>query len=164
MLKLLTPHMVPASEIDAFVKEFKDSGATAIPGGAGVINMTGREFLRKRPWLKYENNFCFFTMNEIDEIVGCIRLSTTINEESIRTGAYNIEYSIRPSYRNRGYGTEQLSLGLKWLQSFCSGSIVHLAVKCDNVASNRTARAAGGTEITTREDGLTVWEFRLREV
>lgn len=164
MLKLLAPHMVPASEIDAFIKEFRDSGATDIQGGAGSINMTGKEFLSKRPWLKYQNNFCFLTMNEIDEIVGCIRLSTTINEESIKTGAYNVGYSIRPSYRNRGYGTEQLRLGLKWLQSFCPGSIVHLAVKCDNLASNRTAKAAGGTELTTRADGLTVWEFHLREL
>lgn len=164
MLKLLAPHMVPVSEIDAFIKEFRDSGVTDIPGGAGVSKMTGKEFLRKRPWLKYQDSFCFFTMNEIDEIVGCIRLSTTVNEESIKTGAYNIGYSIRPSYRNRGYGTEQLRLGLKWLKSYCPGSIVHLAVKCDNLASNRTAKAAGGTELVTREDGLTVWEFQLKEM
>lgn len=163
MVKLVSPHMLRAADIDAFGKEYKQFASVSVPSGHKIPDMTGAEFLHKRPWREYADNFCFFAMNEIDEVIGIIRLTPTINDDSIKAGTYNIGMAISPSYRVRGYGTEVLGMGLKWLQSFCQGDTAYCAVKCDNDAANRTARAAGGREVTTRTDGFTVWEFRLHE-
>lgn len=164
MLKLLPPHMLSATEIEAFVAEFRKAGEYRVPGGAGVGDMSGEEFLLMRPWLNYPLSYCFFAMNEIDEVIGVIRLTTALNEDSVKTGMYHIGLSVKPTYRQRGYGAELLRTGLKWLRSICEGSIAYCATKCEDEASMRTVEAAGGQLVRTRDDNAMVWWFDLREV
>lgn len=158
MLKLCPPTTIPILELEKYVAEFNGQ---LIPGACGLKKYGAQAYMKHRAWMNYASNFDFFTLNELDEIVGNIRLSLVVDEQSVRSGAYNIGYSIRPSMRGRGYGKEQLKLGLLWLKAYSLTGTARLAANVDNVASNRTAQACGGILAETRADGLNVWEFNL---
>lgn len=158
MLKLVAPTMLPVTGLEKYVQEFAGS---AIHGADCLRKHGAHIYLEHRDWMNYPSNFNFFTLNELDQIVGNIRLSLVVDEQSVRSGAYNIGYSIRPSMRGRGYGKEQLKLGLLWLKAYSLTGTARLAANVDNVASNRTAQACGGILVCTRADNLNVYEFDL---
>lgn len=160
-LKLVPPHALSAEAIDDFAVEYQNYAAVCVPSAELLPTMSGKEFLRTRPWLAYVNNFCFFSINEVDEIVGVIRLTCTNATISTNAAAYNIGMAIRPSHRGLGYGKEQLRLGLDWLRSFYTKNRVYVATKVANEIINKTVIAVGGSKVTTRSDGFTIWEFNL---
>ena len=83
----------------------------------------------------------YFAVNEEDIIVGIIDLRHTLNDFLKNFG--NCGYSVRPSYRKRGYATEMLrqilevakEAGMKELQ---------LSVERDNIPSIKTITRNGG--------------------
>ncbi|EKU93429.1 Predicted acetyltransferase [Alloiococcus otitis] len=76
------------------------------------------------------------------EMVGIVNLRHRLNEGLLYDGGH-IGYSIRPSYRGRGYGKKILSLCLDQARAIGLTSVL-LTVKTDNMASIRVVKANGG--------------------
>ena len=83
----------------------------------------------------------FFAVDERDEIVGIIDLRHTLNDFLKDLG--NCGYSVRPSQRRKGYGTEMLRLLRKAAAQAGMGEL-YLSVERDNKPSVKTIVKNGG--------------------
>lgn len=135
MLLLVPPSLVEAKKIEEFRQEFLNA-QEKIHGGEGLRKCESAErWLNERPWLAWPNSYQFFTVDrETWEIIGCIRLTTMMTAPAIKQGAFNLGHSIRPSQRRKGYGTQQLRLGLAYLKDLGCTPVM-LAVDKANLAS-----------------------------
>ncbi|MCI8645494.1 MAG: GNAT family N-acetyltransferase [Firmicutes bacterium] len=83
----------------------------------------------------------FFAVDERNEIVGIIDLRHTLNDFLKDLG--NCGYSVRPSQRRKGYGTEMLRL-LRKAAAYAGMGELHLSVERDNEPSVKTIVKNGG--------------------
>lgn len=60
-------------------------------------------------WVPYNT---YWLTNDMNEILGVIRIRTSIDNEYVRKYAGHIGYDISPFHRKQGYGKEILRLGL----------------------------------------------------
>ena len=84
----------------------------------------------------------FYVRGEDDHIVGMINVRLALND-FLRTEGGHIGYSVRPTERNKGYGTRMLREAL----SFCKSiGLCEIIVTCDknNIASASVIKRCGG--------------------
>lgn len=122
----------------------------------GVARIHGSEDLSKfiddMPgwfgWLYTEscrnNSSVMFTVDTtVAGLVGvfCIR---DLTPKGVRNGAYHYGHTVRPDLWNRGYGKEQLQLGMSYIAMRGNKEML-LSVKPYNLASIGAIKAVGGT-------------------
>jgi [ribosomal protein S5]-alanine N-acetyltransferase len=97
------------------------------------------------PWLLHA------VLDEAGELVGRIGCHAPPHDGRVEVGYY-----VRPDARGRGVATAVLAAFTAWLQDRGVGTVV-LAIRPDNTASLRIARAAGFVQVGEQwdeEDGL----------
>lgn len=143
-LFLVTPSAVPMDEIDEFRKEFFDSGLK-IQGCDGLSYATSAyDWLLHGLWVSRGQNIQMFSYStELQQYVGCIRLTPFVPSHMVANLALNVGQSIRPSLWNRGLGTQQLREGLKMLKDLGLQECL-MSVKSGS-ASERVVEKCGGT-------------------
>ncbi|MBR5962412.1 MAG: GNAT family N-acetyltransferase [Clostridia bacterium] len=95
----------------------------------------------------------FFSRRVSDgKLIGCIKIHHTLTE-ALESGGH-IAYGIRPSERGKGYGTQQLALGLEYAKRQQMKQVV-IACDKENKASAKTAMSCGGKLVKEfEEDGI----------
>lgn len=118
-IELLKPTVEMEKMIFEFVSEFKKYKEDIINGCCGLMRYS--DYCE---WIQYigqvENGIMpdriasstFVAIDKLSKsVIGIIDVRHYLNEEHFYSG--HIGYSIRPSYRDKGYGTEILRLGVK---------------------------------------------------
>lgn len=85
----------------------------------------------------------FWLTNMNDEILGVVRIRTSLNHEFVRKFAGHIGYDISPLSRRRGYGMTLLKLALEKAAMINLGKVL-ITCDNDNVASKRIIENNGG--------------------
>ena len=88
-------------------------------------------------------------------VLGFLNLRLRLNDYLLENGGH-IGYSIRPSQRGKGYGKEQLRLGLAEARK---QGLERVLITCDedNEASRRTILSAGGVYENTIDRSQRYW-------
>ena len=100
-----------------------------------------------------------FWLIDDDKFIGRLSLRHELNENLLKMGGH-IGYEIRPSKRNRGYGTEILRLGLEKAKEL---GLQRVLVTCDedNIGSKKIIEHNGGQfENAIEMEGDTVKKLR----
>lgn len=158
-LFLVTPSSVPMEEVDKFRQEFiynnlKIHGCNGLQWATSTYDW----YLH---WLWGGNgaHLQFFSYStELNQYVGCIRLTPTIPPYMVSALGFNVGYSIRPSLWNQGLGTLQLQEGLKVLKDM--GLKECIVSAATGSASERVIKKCGGIELF-RKDSDTVYKIPL---
>jgi len=87
-------------------------------------------------------NFWLTNMN--NEILGVVRIRTSLINESVRIFAGHIDYDISPLSRRRGYGTTLLKLALEKAATMFKLDKVLITCDDDNIASKKIIENNGG--------------------
>ena len=132
-------------------QEYIDFGEKHINGSCGFIHYSNYdEWLQKvRLAQNAETSFVhvpattYFSIRVKDnKIIGTIQLRHSLTEELRKHGGH-IGYGIRPSERQKGYGTQQLELVLMQAKKL---HIPKVMISCDknNIGSGKVAKKNGG--------------------
>ena len=120
MMKLIEPTMEYALQIQAYRKEFVDSGSSM--DGTGAL----RRIENPQEWIEYSNKLknlgtvpeglvpatqYIFVREEDHKIVGMLQIRHYFNDYLEKFGGH-IGYSVAPSERHKGYATQMLGLAL----------------------------------------------------
>ena len=97
----------------------------------------------------------FLSFGETGLPLGFLALRLSLNDKLFVEGGH-IGYSIRPSQRGKGYGKEQLRLGLAEARK---QGLERVLITCDedNEASRRTILSAGGVYENTIDRSQRYW-------
>lgn len=158
-IKLIKPSAEMETKMHELVSEFKENKEYAINGCCGLTRYSDYS-----EWLQYikqvENGLIpdrissstFIAIDKLSKtVVGIIDLRHYLNEEYFYSG--HIGYSIRPSLRCKGYGTEILKLGIEKAKELNIEKLL-LTCKKSNTASQKVIeRNNGMLEKEILEDG-----------
>jgi predicted acetyltransferase len=151
-IHLQKPTLDHEAEIRMYVEEFLAAAdKRQIPGAGGVEDASSySEWVLAKDKLEYRGNISedgvlatqFIALDTEDRIIGFIQLRHRLNE-SLRNIGGHISYSIRPSERRKGYGSEMLRLCLGEAAKL---NITSVLVTCDatNAGSEKVIRTNGG--------------------
>lgn len=149
MLQLIEPVVELKSEFLAMVKEFCASGEEHVHG-IGCIEAADfedsvqrvRKEVRGIDLLEGRVPASTFWLVLDGVVIGTCHLRHTLNDFLENYGGH-IGYSVRPSHRNKGYGTHMLGLALEKAKDL---GIRRVLVTCDddNPASARVIEKNGG--------------------
>ncbi|EFM34686.1 acetyltransferase, GNAT family [Streptococcus sp. oral taxon 071 str. 73H25AP] len=97
----------------------------------------------------------FVLFDDVGRALGFLNLRLSLNDKLFVEGGH-IGYSIRPSQRGKGYGKEQLRLGLAEARK---QGLERVLITCDedNEASRRTILSAGGVYENTIDRSQRYW-------
>lgn len=98
---------------------------------------------------------CFWIADGPD-VVGFLMLRHSIDHEFLRTQGGHIGYSVRPSYRRRGFASRALGLALDEARRLGLERVL-LTCDTDNIASARTIESRGGIFESTYGDKRRYW-------
>lgn len=143
---------VPASpavweQAKAFARACIEAGMTSIPGSAGLY----RYLDNLLDWVDYMytqssacNQLTFFTKDPaVDGFVGVFSIRS-LTADLLLSGGCNYGHTVRPDLRNRGYGREQLYLGMQML-AMLGQNYMLVGVESTNIASLRAVKAVRGS-------------------
>ena len=85
----------------------------------------------------------FLAVNCENVLIGMINIRHTVDEFVLTYGG-QIGYSIRPSQRNRGFGTQMLHLGIEELKRISQEKRMIITVRKNNLPSRKIILANGG--------------------
>ncbi|MCL2352421.1 MAG: GNAT family N-acetyltransferase [Firmicutes bacterium] len=147
-IRLIAPSPEMRPQIEEFIAEFRANGEEWIHGSRGITRYADfAEWLNVTKelsdgWLP-SSTFFAVTLpggGAAGKIVGVTDIRHYLTDETYRHG--HIGYSVRPSERKKGYGTEMLRLALQKAYEF---GILEAAVSCgkDNLASRKVIRRNG---------------------
>ena len=146
----------PTIDMVQAIQEYKDEVLSVDPemnGDGGLDHFNSVE-----SWIEYakkhDEEFVFsdgtvrattlFSLDRSrDRIIGMIDIRHELNDYLFKFGG-NIGYSIRPSERHKGYGKQQLLLGLDYAKSVIGLKRVLITCVNINVASRKIILACGG--------------------
>lgn len=137
------------SDIVDFRNSFIEAGEKHLYGGEGLIHYEDvTKWLADKVY-NYSGNILFASYYA-ERMAGILRVTPSPSEEYIRNGACNIGQSIRPEMRCKGFGTQQLKMGVQLLKMLgVPQPTAH--VSKDNFASRRSVSKAGGVCISETE-------------
>ena len=159
-IRLIAPSPEMRLQAEDFIAEFQRNGEEYIPGSRGVTRFAGfAEWLSAMKemsdgWLPSSTFFAVTLPSSrfAGKIIGVADIRHYLTDEAYRYG--HIGYSVRPSERSKGYGTEILRLAL---QKAYELGILEAVVTCkkDNHASRKVMRRNGMSkkEETAGENG-----------
>ncbi|MBQ2980706.1 MAG: GNAT family N-acetyltransferase [Lachnospiraceae bacterium] len=149
-ISLISVKNVSVDKVMQFRESFLKEGETSINGSRGLHN-----YKEYADWIelvieceKPKNEFLgvqastYFAINEDEEIVGCIELRHSLNENLAIIGGH-IGYSVCPKERRRGYATKMLELVLHEARKLGIEKVL-LTCDVDNIASIKTIIKNGG--------------------
>lgn len=93
----------------------------------------------------------YWLVDSANRIIGTVNIRHRLNERLEFRGGH-ISYYIRPSERNKGYGTRLLSLALNLCRSLGINKVL-ITCKKDNLPSKRVIEKNGGVLISEGADG-----------
>ena len=159
-LILREPNKEDEEQILEIVSEFKKNLEQSIPGSSGIEGyISFDEWLTK---IKYASQKETVTAGRVvstqfvsvricdNKIVGFVNLRHELNDYLLKFGGH-IGASIRPSERNKGYGTEQIKLCVKHCNDLGISDIL-ITCKDWNIASKTSIMNAGGKFENTEVD------------
>lgn len=148
-MKLIEPTLELESDFFAMVEEFKAEGDTSINGigSIDIDDFAASVNLAKRHakgidlpegWVPCST----YWLVRQNRIIGTCSLRHKLND-FLRNYGGHIGYSIRPSERRNGFGTQMLELALEKARSF---GVKRVLVTCDdnNIASTRIIEKNNG--------------------
>lgn len=159
----------------AYIQEFTNCGSQV--NGSGALDRylaTGKGY---DAWLQkvraaadianvpagFVPGFTYFYLREEDEkIIGMINLRLYLNDFLRREGGH-IGYSIRPSERRRGYGTQMLKEALSFFFPLTGGPVI-ISCDRDNPASAGVIKNCGGVleaEFYSENFGEIIQRYRI---
>ena len=146
-MKLIWPSMEYDKAIQAYRREFLDSG-DSMDGGGSL-----RKFERTQDWLdrieanKQSQTQYIYIREEDNKMVGIIQIRHRFNEYLEKYGGH-IGYSVAPSERRKGYATQMLKLVLPECAKL---GIDRVLITClqGNEGSRRTILNNGGVYEST---------------
>ncbi|HSK68079.1 MAG TPA: GNAT family N-acetyltransferase [Candidatus Limnocylindria bacterium] len=156
-LRLAAPSMEHEREILDYRAETLAADGKHLHGSGGLDNLGVAEWLahlerKARPetcpeGLVPDSTF-LCVRGEDGAVVGMLNIRHTLNDYLLQYGGH-IGYSIRPRERGKGYGKEQLRLGLAECKKL---GITRALLTCDerNAASRRVIQSCGGVYEDTR--------------
>jgi predicted acetyltransferase len=169
-LKFEFPSLEREKEAKEFIQEFKDA-KSEINGTGGFDS--SENYLS---WLEKVNKehkgtdisldkvpaTTYFVVRKGDnKIVGMVNIRHKTNEFLEKSFGGHIGYSVRPTERKKGYGTEILKMGLKKLNEMGIDSVL-LGCYGDNIASKKVILKCGGEQIGKSElEGRSSLGFRI---
>ena len=164
-MKLRRPTLEDKDAILEMIAEF-DAANSYMHGGVGSTWKRAKDY---EDWVKFAEQqeaaenlpegwvpaIQFISVDEENHPLGFLALRLLLNEKLFVEGGH-IGYSIRPGERGRGYGQEQLHLGL--IEAKRAGLDFAL-ITCDeeNEASRRTILANGGVYDNTIQGSERYW-------
>ena len=155
---------LPSKDLKEQILQYKEEhfrfGDMSVHGSGGLAYFDDFD-----KWLEHVEEISphtsvFFSRRVSDgKLVGCTKIHHSLTEELMSGG--HIAYGIRPSERQKGYGTEQLALCLEYAKSIKLGQVI-IACDKDNKASARTAINCGGQLIKEfSENGIIKQHYRI---
>jgi len=88
-------------------------------------------------------SYTYWLTNIEDEILGVVRIRTSLNNEFVRKFAGHIGYDIAPLSRRKGYGNTLLKLALQKAAMIKLDKIL-ITCDADNIGSKRIIESNGG--------------------
>ena len=169
---LIRPTSEYASQIVEYRQEFLDAGDSM--DGCGPLRRLDNSTEYLKVCADYENSKTvpvdkvqatqFFCIRKSDDkLVGMIQVRHYFNEY-LEKYAGHIGYSIRPTERRKGYGTEMLKMALP----FCSSiGLDKVLITCndDNIGSEKVMLANGGEYESTvfePEEGVNLKRYWIK--
>lgn len=146
-MKLIWPSMEYDKAIQAYRREFLDSG-DSMDGGGSL-----RKFDRTQDWLdrieanKQSQTQYIFIREEDNKMVGIIQIRHRFNKYLEKYGGH-IGYSVAPSERRKGYATQMLKLVLPECAKLGIGRVLITCLQ-GNEGSRRTILNNGGVYEST---------------
>ena len=154
----------PSKELEQEILRYKEEhfafGDTQVHGTGGLAYyddfdewLNRIRSLRDNPPENSVRTSTFFSRRVTDgKLIGCIKIHHTLTAE-LESGGH-IAYGIRPSERRKGYGRQQLRLGLEFAKQLGLRQVI-IACDQENAASAGTAMSCGGKLIREYiEDGI----------
>ncbi len=149
-ISLISAKNLSVDKVMQFRESFLKEGETSINGSRGLHN-----YKEYADWIKLviecekpKNEILrvqastYFAINEENEIVGCIELRHSLNENLATIGGH-IGYSVCPKDRRKGYAAKMLKLILQEARNLGIEKVL-LTCDTDNVASIKTIIKNGG--------------------
>lgn len=149
-ISLISVKNVSADKVMQFRESFLKEGETSINGSRGLHNYKEyadwiklvRECENPKNELLGVQASTYFAISENNEIVGCIELRHSLNENLATIGGH-IGYSVCPKDRRKGYATKMLKLVLQEARRLGIEKVL-LTCNVDNIASRKTILKNGG--------------------
>lgn len=124
-----------------YIKEIVDSGETTMPAGFYYEDKGLRDILKTNNEPNVLDHVATKTYwlisDESNKLIGVINVRPDIeNNYYLSTIGGNIGYEIRPSERNKGYGTKMLKLGLDECRKFGLKQVLIVCLE-NNIGSKK---------------------------
>lgn len=164
MLKLVKMEQKYISQLNEMMDEWNKANEKIIPWSIRKCDYHNiDEYIEslevKEPTGKYVPDSTYFCLDTDRNIfIGAVNIRHYLNEKLI-IGSGHIGDGIRPSERNKGYGTKMVSLALEECDKLGIKKVLMCCDK-DNVASAKTIIKNGGVlENEILEDGILVQRY-----
>lgn len=148
--KLIKPNKSLESEFRAAIAEFREQGEDKIEtlfthsgydfnAYLKLVQQAEAGFALPQGFIPYTT---YWSVLNNDHIIGFCHFRHYLTN-ALRTEGGHIGYSIRPSERNKGYGTQQLRLMLEACRWMAYEKVM-ITCDFDNIASSKIIEANGG--------------------
>ena len=172
MIKLIKPTKEYKKDIFAYKREMIENGNIALNGCGGldvydnyeewmshILSYSVKEQIKDTRYV--EGSQWILVDTEIKRVLGMVNIRHELNDYLRKAGGH-IGYSVRPSERNKGYGTLQLQKALAFLKT---KGVSEALVTCsdNNVGSYKTIESCNGIlENKIVLDGETVRRYLIK--
>lgn len=150
-IELVTPTIKYADEIMKMKEEVKEDTSPFRYDGPSILYLCkdGKDFVENccvkenDPEGKVPSTLYLCVRKKDDALVGMIEFRHSIDHPILSTFGGHIGYCVRPSERQKGYGTQMLALCLKPIQTFGLHKIL-VTCQSTNEASKKIILKNGG--------------------
>ena len=165
MMKLIEPTMEYVQQIQAYRKEFIDSGSSM--DGTGAL----RRIEDPREWIEYSGKMknpgtvpeglvpatqYIFVREEDHKIVGMLQIRHCFNDYLEKFGGH-IGYSVAPGERRKGYATQMLGMALPECKKLGMNKVLITCIQGNEGSKGTILNNGGVYESTVYESGADLY-------